>query len=868
MPTVLETLKFYNNVFRNSSGIDISTGNTGEFAVRDNTSVGSNRFYFGGFSQNPAATILQGNTILDSTTTKTIDNRNEGPVVFLDNTIRTLSGVTTGPVVSLGGSPTSDQILIGNTFDIPAAFAISAPEIEYNNTVVTRASLASLTAQTLPPVEPNLHRQIFEVPRGSNAAAIQTIINNAVKVSGTRPVVHFPYAQYLISSTLFIPAASDVQLVGDGYGNQFASMLTWSGTGAGPILSIAGPSKATLKDLTLNGNNTVTNLLITNADQANSRVYLQEFNQIGGQIGLLANQLDHTLVLGHDTEFSGVKKAVSVVGGVHANAGSPDEGRTIIYDGAESNNFLAHQVSNGGNLMVQDSWYEGGSRNIYADLSSNGIFTADGDHITGQQYSDVPSVKINNFSGTATFVANDFTDRFAVSGDGSHAKVLGIGLDAENDPVVSDTSSPAADVRVLLSRARQYDSGPCSCGSYAMTDTGTYDQAFVSSMLTNLQNVHDTELTSLAGTASDVRIFRVMSINGGKGLDIEAGSNILNTSPIVDAGIDQTINLPLTHTTLTGSASDPDGSINSYAWSQISGPVTATIATPSSATTNVSAMTTTGTYVFRLSAMDNGGATTTDDITVIVSPVPDTTPPVISSPSGSGQSGGVASVLWTTNEPASSQVEYGTSATYGTTTSVTDTAPYVLSHIVNLSGLSSCTTYHFAIITKDASNNATTSSDYTFTTVGCTSGGGGGGSSAGYTPAPVTMPSIGDGQGCTATTIYSPSTGQKCPSAAGSGGTSTSAGGTSYIFSKVLRLGMHDPEVAMLQHYLNTHGFPVSLVGIGSIGKETTYCGPATKAALLKYQNAHADVILTPVHLVKPTGIFGTMTINAFNKGI
>ncbi|HSL26380.1 MAG TPA: PKD domain-containing protein, partial [Acidimicrobiia bacterium] len=89
-----------------------------------------------------------------------------------------------------------------------------------------------------------------------------------------------------------------------------------------------------------------------------------------------------------------------------------------------------------------------------------------------------------------------------------------------------------------------------------------------------------------------------------------------NQAPVVDAGSDQTLDsstLPAT-ATLTGSASD-DVAVTALAWTQDSGPATATIDSPGSATTTVS-LPAAGSYVFRLTATDGPGLTTADTIQI------------------------------------------------------------------------------------------------------------------------------------------------------------------------------------------------------------------------------------------------------------
>jgi hypothetical protein len=91
-----------------------------------------------------------------------------------------------------------------------------------------------------------------------------------------------------------------------------------------------------------------------------------------------------------------------------------------------------------------------------------------------------------------------------------------------------------------------------------------------------------------------------------------------NQPPVANAGADITITLPISNTTLNGSNStDPDGTISTYRWTQVSGPSTATIASNASATTGVSSLIA-GTYVFRLTVTDDKGATSSDDVTVSV----------------------------------------------------------------------------------------------------------------------------------------------------------------------------------------------------------------------------------------------------------
>ena len=76
-------------------------------------------------------------------------------------------------------------------------------------------------------------------------------------------------------------------------------------------------------------------------------------------------------------------------------------------------------------------------------------------------------------------------------------------------------------------------------------------------------------------------------------------------------------------------------------------------------------------------------------------------------------------ISWVTDKPATSQMEYGTTDAYGSTTTLDQ--KLTTSHSITLTGLKPITTYHFKVKSEDASGNEATSQDQTFTTRGTVS---------------------------------------------------------------------------------------------------------------------------------------------------
>ncbi|MFC2049899.1 redoxin domain-containing protein [Chloroflexota bacterium] len=74
-----------------------------------------------------------------------------------------------------------------------------------------------------------------------------------------------------------------------------------------------------------------------------------------------------------------------------------------------------------------------------------------------------------------------------------------------------------------------------------------------------------------------------------------------------------------------------------------------------------------------------------------------------------------ATISWVTDESATSQVEYGATDAYGSTTPLDESS--TTSHNATLTGLTPATTYHFKVKSRDASENEVASQDQTFTTL-------------------------------------------------------------------------------------------------------------------------------------------------------
>jgi hypothetical protein len=239
----------------------------------------------------------------------------------------------------------------------------------------------------------------------------------------------------------------------------------------------------------------------------------------------------------------------------------------------------------------------------------------------------------------------------------------------------------------------------------------------------------------------------------------------------------------------------------------------------------------------------NFETSTTDPDTAAVAALVDTTGPILSS-IAANVTALATTITWTSDEVASTQVEYGTTTSYGSISTLD--ASLALLHTALLTSLDSCTTYHYRVLSTDAEGNTTTSGDNSFSTSGCGSSGGGGGGGGGTRNPTPTVSSL----------VVPPIT---SPTATTPILTPTTTAPSSYAFTTNLSLGSKGIDVLLLQKYLNNNGFIVASAGFGSPGNESSVFGPATKAAVMKFQQAKG--------IVPVSGIVGPITRSVINSG-
>jgi hypothetical protein len=499
----------YDSIFENSTKADITIGNTGVFNFRNNYSIGSNQFI--GPSEgtnNPANITVQGNTILDTKNPVSIAAGNLGPLVLIDNTIRSLASVRKGPVVVAAGFRPTDLFSMGNTFTVSSPIYGSGHHHSVQDHIVARSTI-NPTMPTLPGTPPNNHRQIFEVTPGMTSAQIQAVINKAATSGTDKPVVHIEPGSYKITATLVVPANSDMQIIGDGY----YSRLVWGGSGRGPALRLAGPSKATLRDFSVNGNDHSANgIEVDDADQSGSSVFMEQANLSSSDTNLFVDGLDYTNVQLHDFYHGSATTAgmasVEVTGGPSAAQGKWLGGATDIFAGASADSDLGYEVSNGAHLVIYGLWNDAGGEGAQvATITGASTFSYAGSTLF-LPGTPTNTIAFNNFQGgTAALVNLEPWGPINITGNGSGAQVLALGLVDSLPSFFNNSASPAATTEFLNGQTTA--NPPSGAASSELPEQGTANPTFLTATLNQLRTAQPTLLAPLPSGVTDVRFYRI-----------------------------------------------------------------------------------------------------------------------------------------------------------------------------------------------------------------------------------------------------------------------------------------------------------------------------------------------------------------------
>lgn len=525
----------YQCVFLRSQKMDIGAANLMVFSFINNFSLGSKCFmdWAGGHTWG-SATSITGNRLIEPTGDFAIRLGNAGPYLLADNVIKSRAG-SAGPVVHMTWG---DQALVGNTYTV-ANPVKEAGRFRRVAEKVVDANTISGEPPALPPTPPNRKRQVFEVAAGADAAAIQAAIDKAAPLKGKRPVVHLPMGTYKIGQTLVIPAGADVQLVGDG-GAETATVLQWTGKAGGLVLKLEGPSRATVRDLSVSAG-AANGILVEDCDQPGGRIFADQLNVPGGggkaKAGLLVSGVEQADVLLRCLQGgSNSEKWVKVVGGPNQKAGKPTPGQTAIYAGATGSTDAQYTVTDGGRLVVRSVYHEmSGAAPQGMLLNDSGMLSVDATRFSYKTSADVPLVAVDGFRGDFALltglllpVSSTHTARVQVQGDGSRSSVLVMGntfwvneVGVTADKVFRNEARPPGRAAMLNCNMNSGTPGATKNGFGYLEDRGQADDEFLLRMLRPLRESRIWLPGPTPERVTDVRFYRVICSSGAGAVGVE-----------------------------------------------------------------------------------------------------------------------------------------------------------------------------------------------------------------------------------------------------------------------------------------------------------------------------------------------------------
>jgi hypothetical protein len=317
-----------------------------------------------------------------------------GPFGLLDSIIKDNNGDGHLSVVQgYAAQPGGDLWGLGNTFSSASNPPYVTGSLGRSHAGVddqVDATIADPGPLNLPGTPPASSAPIIEVQNGDIAGALAAAANS-------HAIVHIPFGTYQISQTLEV--GPNVTLTGDGYG---ATEL--QAAGADPIVHVAGPSHAVLRDFSLNGwseqakSRIASGIVIDKADQPNGLVHSEQWIGARDDVGMQISDLGSTMV---DLLDNGA----GTNSHEYDNGANPSvdfkvsNARVHIFNGAGAESDEIYEL-HAGELVVQTMYYESGIPTTYIAPGSSGNLILDSGRIAGNP----GTLDTSNFTGSLTLI--------------------------------------------------------------------------------------------------------------------------------------------------------------------------------------------------------------------------------------------------------------------------------------------------------------------------------------------------------------------------------------------------------------------------------------------------------------------------------
>jgi hypothetical protein len=235
---------------------------------------------------------------------------------------------------------------------------------------------------------------------------------------------------------------------------------------------------------------------------------------------------------------------------------------------------------------------------------------------------------------------------------------------------------------------------------------------------TALAASHGVTLTGLTSGTTYYFVAQSTAANGATGYSTTYSFTTTGTAPTGPAPVITAVsagNITSTSATITWTTDQPSNSEVNYGVTTAYGSTTG----PDNAYRTTHSVTLTGltpgmAFDYQvISANSSNAAATSSNCTFQTAPQM-AAPPVISSIQTSAATSTSVTITWTTDEASNSEVNYGATTTYGSTTG--PDSSYVTSHAVTLTGLTPGTTYNFDVVSSTAGALSSASGNNSFTT--------------------------------------------------------------------------------------------------------------------------------------------------------